>query len=258
MLALGTIAHRIGAYLQWLPNTYRLHGIHSPYVFHLQRNCLIATSDQGDVDDCSRFRESVLADGTLLDVLHQGVASTTLSNGRIPASVVAKTMGASLNRMLLLRRLSKYLQAQSILELGGNLGLGTYGLLGTKPDVQIISVEGNASFAAYAQERLDSRVKVISKRFDAFLNDDQNKYDLIYLDGHHDGQATLDYVQQLLPRLTDHGVIVLDDIHWSRDMTAGWNAIRTLPGYEVSIDCYELGMIARNPGQAREHFAIRL
>jgi predicted O-methyltransferase YrrM len=51
------------------------------------------------------------------------------------------------------------------------------------------------------------------------------QYDLIFIDGNHRGAALIRYVNELAPCLSEKGVIVCDDIHWSRDMEAAWDEL---------------------------------
>ena len=89
-------------------------------------------------------------------------------------------------------------------------------------------------------------------------NKQQTHYDLIYFDGHHTKEATLNYFQQLLPTAHNDSVFVFDDIHWSPGMEAAWEEIKAHPRVKVSIDTFFLGLIFFRKEQAKQHFTIRL
>lgn len=83
-------------------------------------------------------------------------------------------------------------------------------------------------------------------------------YDLIYFDGNHTKEATLNYFERLLPTAHNNSVFVFDDIHWSAGMEAAWEEIKAHPQVTVSIDTYYLGLIFFRKEQAKQHFKIRL
>jgi predicted O-methyltransferase YrrM len=49
--------------------------------------------------------------------------------------------------------------------------------------------------------------------------------DFVFVDGHHEQQATEDYCRQLLPHMQKQGVMVFDDIRWSPQMLQAWKQI---------------------------------
>jgi predicted O-methyltransferase YrrM len=50
-------------------------------------------------------------------------------------------------------------------------------------------------------------------------------FDFVFVDGHHDGQATIGYFEQIENRLAPEAIVVFDDITWSSDMARAWTAI---------------------------------
>jgi hypothetical protein len=52
-------------------------------------------------------------------------------------------------------------------------------------------------------------------------------------------------------------VLVFDDIHWSRDMSEAWDAIKAHPEVTVTIDLYDMGLVFLRKEQAPEHFVLR-
>lgn len=190
--------------------------------------------------------------------------------------------GASKKRQRLLYRIGAYFKPQQILELGTHLGMGTTALcLGAKPK-RIITVEGCPETAQYTKNnfvRWDSNIpelsaiELINNNFEDFLNEfqdlqdfpdsktghsTQGTFDLIYLDGHHDGPATLRYFESLKKYIRDTSVLIIDDIHWSAGMSAAWQQIIKDPQVSVSIDTFYCGFLFFHPTQAKEDFVIRV
>ena len=86
----------------------------------------------------------------------------------------------------------------------------------------------------------------------------QTTFDLIYFDGNHTREATLNYFQQLLPTAHNDTVFVFDDIHWSAGMEAAWEEIKAHPKVQISIDTFYLGLIFFRKEQSKQHFKIRM
>ncbi|WP_432264581.1 O-methyltransferase [Autumnicola lenta] len=84
------------------------------------------------------------------------------------------------------------------------------------------------------------------------------KYDLVFFDGNHQKQPTLDYFHRLLPTAENNSVFVFDDIHWSPQMEEAWEEIKNHPDVTVSIDTFYWGLIFFRKEQAKQHFVIRL
>ena len=48
---------------------------------------------------------------------------------------------------------------------------------------------------------------------------------MVFVDGHHNGKATVGYFRQLKPYLSKNGIIVFDDVIWSSGMMQAWKEI---------------------------------
>ena len=83
-------------------------------------------------------------------------------------------------------------------------------------------------------------------------------YDLIFIDGNHQKEATLNYFEILLSTTKNHSVFIFDDIYWSKGMTEAWESIKQHPKVTVSIDTFFWGMVFFRTEQVKEHFVIRV
>jgi hypothetical protein len=83
--------------------------------------------------------------------------------------------------------------------------------------------------------------------------------DLIFLDGNHRSEALLQYYRSLRPYIHEHTILVIDDIHWSKDMHDGWSQLTGLPEITQSVDCYHFGLLFfRTDFINKENHLIRL
>lgn len=98
-------------------------------------------------------------------------------------------------------------------------------------------------------------------RFEDFLSSEEiagKKFDLIYLDGNHTYEATINYFKTLLSHVHDSSVMIFDDIYWSEGMTKAWEEIKAHPAVTVTIDLFKLGLVFfRKENKEKEDFMLR-
>lgn len=114
----------------------------------------------------------------------------------------------------------------------------------------IVTMEGSETLAAVAQNNFHELecTNIIPRvgRFDAILEDVLSTYqpfDLVFIDGHHEGAATIRYFEKILPSVSNNAVVVFDDIHWSKSMKDAWRTIVKHRRVKYSADLYQLGMV---------------
>jgi predicted O-methyltransferase YrrM len=96
--------------------------------------------------------------------------------------------------------------------------------------------------------------------FEEVLNtDDRLKgvFDLIYIDGNHRYEPTMEYFEYALAHAHEDSFIIFDDIHWSDGMEKAWNAIKSSPKISVSIDLFQFGIICKKSTQRKQHFTLK-
>ena len=255
--------HQIATYLKWLPKTFHLHGIHSPFVFTLSKECLKNKRATKHTQEIQQYRERLLGAERLIEVTDFGAGSRIFKSNTRKISDIAKHAGATQKRMLLLQRIVAYFNPEQILELGTSLGMATFAMAKGSEKTKITTLEGCPETAAVARETLDhftiENVELLEGRFRESLENLQpHKIDMVYFDGNHSKEATLAYVEKLLPTAINGSVWIFDDIHWSKEMTAAWEYIKALPEVSVTIDCFWLGLVFFRNEQVKEHFYVRL
>lgn len=255
--------HQVLTYLKWLPKTFHLHGIHSPFVFTFSKECLKNQKLTAHNRVLSHYRERLLGAERFIKVTDFGAGSRVFKSDTRKISDIAKHAGATQKRMQLLQRVVAYLNPEQILEIGTSLGMATFAMAKGNLKTKITSLEGCPETLAVARETLDhfnvTNVELVEGRFrESIKKNNTHKIDLIYFDGNHSREATLEYARSLLPTAINGTVWIFDDIHWSPEMTEAWQEIKALPEISVTIDCYTLGMAFFRNEQVKEDFYIRL
>lgn len=254
--------HTILAYIKWLPKTFHLHGIHSPFIFKFEKEVLRGTSDPAISQKLYTYKKVLLDNEEVIEVKDQGAGSRVFKSAQRKVRDIAQYAGATHKRVLLLQRIIAYFQPKEVLELGTSLGIAT-AALAIQNQAQVISIEGCPNTAALAQQKLDAAgienvILCVGDFKDEIKKQHHKKFDFIYFDGNHSKSATLDYVNQLLKTTTEKTVWMFDDIHWSPEMTEAWGIIKKMPEISATIDSFCFGMVFFRPQQAKENFYIKL
>lgn len=185
-----------------------------------------------------------------------------LSGGRGTTSTVGEvTRRASVPRhqAALLFELVRNLAARRCLELGTCVGIsGAYlaAAMTTHGGGHLWSLEGHPDRAEVARDTfrrlgLDD-AEVVVGRFDRTLPGvlDAGPFDLVFVDGHHDGDATIDYVTRIRRVCRPGALLVLDDIDWSDGMRFAWAFLQAQLSDSIVADLGRLGLVRLGPAEA--------
>jgi len=152
-----------------------------------------------------------------------------------------------------------------MLEIGTSLGLATSSLSLGNPKATITTLEGCPETAKIAQKQFQkfqlNNIHLQITEFSTYFKNHQPStinHQLIYFDGNHSKEATLQYFELLLPTITSETVWIFDDIHWSKDMNEAWETIKKHPKVKVTIDTFQWGLVFFRLEQEKEHFVIRI
>lgn len=150
-------------------------------------------------------------------------------------------------------RLVRLTRPRSCLELGTCVGISAAyqaAALHLNGAGRLVTLEGGAALAAIAAATLAELglgdVELVTGRFEDTLAgaiEGAGPFDLVFLDGHHDEEATVGYARCLFPALAAGGLLVLDDIRWSEGMQRAWRTLQREPQVEASVDLADMGIL---------------
>lgn len=218
-------------------------------------------------------REELRASDRMVEYRDYGAGAPTTARptddeaaaGRLGTQSLGRlTTVASKDRMwaALLMRLVRHTRPHSCVEMGAAVGISAAyqaAALRLNGHGHLVTLEGGQALAEVAEATLASLdlsgiARVVPGRFadtlPAVLGEAAPDY--VFIDGHHDGQATTDYfaqVEAVMPR----GVVVLDDIDWSEGMRQAWQEISTAPSVAASVDLGPLGVCVLGESRAPLH-----
>jgi len=241
------------------------HGIHSPFVFDFITHVLNNKNWFDGYDKVENCRQRLLADRRVLTIEDFGAGSAAGNKKQKTVQSIAKNAAKSRKFGRLLFRIANYYQPASMIELGTSLGISAACLSLGNPSGTLVTCEGAPAIAAVARENFDQlgihNASVTVGNFDETLPlvlARSTGIDLAFIDGNHRRAPTLQYFAELLHTMNNPGIIIFDDIHWSRDMEAAWQDIKDHPASMLTIDLFFIGLVFFNPAfKVKQHFVIR-
>ncbi len=252
------------SYVHFILKSTNQHGVHSPFVYALITECFYDKKDQFWYAEFYKYKRLLLKDNTTMHVEDFGAGSKNIRTNIRTISNFAKNAGVSKKRAYLLGRIVSYFNCQRILEIGTSLGLATTSMGLANPIAKITTLEGCENTAAIAKnsfelfkfENITIEIGDFNDTLPKMLGDE--KFDLIYFDGNHQKQPTIDYFELCLRSKHQDSIFIFDDIYWSKGMQEAWNYIRSHKEVTVSIDTFYWGIVFFRKEQPKQHFTIRL
>lgn len=254
---------QIISYIKFLLKSTNHHGVHSPFIYNFITKCLYDKTKYSEYQQLKNYKKQLLQSDKTLQIKDFGAGSKRMHQNSRQVSKMVKNSSSSLKDTKLLFRISKYFKFKNTLELGTSLGVGTQALALGNPENKITTIEGCPETFQFSQEQFNiqklSNITTINLDFEsAISNLNEETFDCIFFDGHHNKEATLKYFNLLKPKAHNDSVFIFDDIYWSEGMTEAWHKIIKDKSVTVSINCFNLGFIFFRKEQPKEHFTIRL
>jgi len=148
-----------------------------------------------------------------------------------------------------------------ILELGTCLGSGAVHLLtGGAAGTRYTGLEGSRVLADITESRLQRHaargmeIEVLPGPFDENLVPllaRAPSHDVVFLDGCHEGAALRAQWEAIRPGMPAGGVVIVDDIRWSRDMHDAWSVIAATEGW-TALDLFRMGLLVAEAESAAQ------
>ena len=240
------------------------HGVHSPFVYDLLMNVVYNRTDYYAYRLIEQVREQLLSSKKTIHCTDLGAGS--LKNNNVVKSIkqVAETAAKPPKYAQLLFRLVDHFQPTQILELGTSLGISTAYMASANSKAKVITIEGCTEIAGAAKHNFEQlelkNIEQLTGNFDTVLPhvlDKIEKLDLVFFDGNHRKQATLNYFNECLQKAHEGSVFIVDDIYWSAEMKEAWEEIKNNDRVKVTIDLFFMGIVFFRKEQVKQHFVIR-
>lgn len=238
------------------------HAIHSPFVFNLIIEVFRDRKKYPEYETIEKIIKKLRQNHQTIQFQTFGTKNQLLNN-KISKIAKSSSVGKKYGRLLF--RMVRYFKLQNILELGTCVGVSSLYLAHANKKANVITIEASETLAKIAQKNFDeaqlSNISILHKTFEEALPEilkNNPPFNLIFFDGNHTFDATLNYFYQCLEYKNEHSIFIFDDIYWSEGMYKAWNEIRQHPEVMLSIDLHRMGFIFfKKDFLAKQHFAIR-
>ncbi len=253
--------YKVLEYIKYRWKSKGRHGTHSPFVYDFVDRCLRLQVPVEEKKQLSAYIKKLSKDSSSLSITDLGAGSKKMGAIR-KVKDIAKNSSSKGRYGKLLYQIAAHYQPKLILELGTSLGIGSSHLHLGNPVAHLVTVEGCPETHAFAQKQLEQfsfvNIEAICSDFTSYIKNENRVFDLIYLDGHHVGDAVLNYLYLLEKNMHAETCIIVDDIYWSESMYKAWQTLKSSPDYHCTMDLFRLGIILKRPHQEKEHFIVKL
>jgi predicted O-methyltransferase YrrM len=241
------------------------HGIHSPFVYDLITSVFNDKRSYYAYEKIENVKKLLLQDSRTIGQDDPGAGSRRMNGTSKIISDIAVSSVSTQKFGRLLFRMANHYSAGTIIELGSSLGISAAYLASADRVKRVITIEGSPYIGEIAKETFDrlklDNVQLIHGNFNEVLDEvisSNAPSDIVFIDGNHRKKAVLEYFEKFLQKISPSSLIIIHDIHWSRDMEEAWKIIKSHPKVKMSIDIFSAGLIFfREEFQVRQQFTIR-
>jgi predicted O-methyltransferase YrrM len=257
--------HQLSEYVEYLVfSSHRKgHGIHSPFVYDLVSRVFRNKIRFDIVLRIEMIRKRLLKDQTKITINDLGAGQERRSKQRKVSEIVRYS---AINKKYgnLLFNLAAEFGQPSILEMGTSFGISSMYLAASSPDSTVYTIEGCPECAAVAKDNFReagiTNIIQFTGSFDNVIPEVIEKGirpGLVFIDGNHRKEPTLKYFSYLVESVEGEMVFVIDDIHYSKEMSEAWETIKDSKGVSATIDILRMGIVFIRCNITRNHYRIR-
>lgn len=222
------------------------------------------------------LRKELYSSDKVIDIIDYGAFSSDLNlsedqmyEGKKRQKTVGKIARASkpFKYAFLLYKLARYFKPENCLELGTCVGMSAsyqgYALQLNNKGV-MTTIEGDPSIGKIAAENYKKAgVTTVTQEIGRFQDVlpgllEKSDFDFVFIDGHHDKDATIKYFDQIYPSLKGNSIVIFDDISWSQGMKDAWEQIVEDKRVSTVFDLFYVGICIVNSDLKKEYFKLAI
>jgi predicted O-methyltransferase YrrM len=240
------------------------HSLHSPFLFNFFKNVIRSRDTFPYVEKLRTIRKSLQEDHRTIHVADLGAGSIKLKTAQRKISDITKISTTPEKYSNLYARIITYFKCQHVLELGTSVGINTMYLAKANPEANIITFEGSPEVSMVADEMFlvngVANIRLIEGNIDftlpSYLSHCE-KIDFAMIDANHRFEPTMRYFEWLLQKSHRNTILVVDDIHYSRDMEQAWHTMKAHQSVNTTIDLYRCGLIFFDPSLTKQNVVLQ-
>lgn len=208
-------------------------------------------------------RKSYLKDRSKVFGSDLGAGSRLLKSSGQRISDIAAHGISSKKDCAFLSELIKMKQPKVSIELGTSLGIATSYLAKSSKQNFVHTFEGNNSLIQKARELFGQlnceNVDIHHGDIDEMLPRklaQLDKIDFAVIDANHTHDAVLNYFDLLQEKISDTGIMIIDDIRWSPAMNRAWKNLISREAVSISIEFLNKGVLLFEKHLQKQHYTL--
>lgn len=252
--------HRYRAYVSYWLDAVDEHSLHSPFLYELMTRVIKAAPVHDE--RLEALRRELLRDRNEIVVNDLGTGAKLHPDKRRISAIARKSLSPP-RYSSLYQRLIGHFRCRTIVELGTSLGINTL-YLAQPDDTQVYTFEGAPAIAAIAKTNFmrmgKTNITLREGDIDTTLTDfikEGRAIDFAFMDANHTRDATTRYFTELLRALHEDSIVVLDDIHLTREMEEAWGDLRRHERVRATADLYRCGIAFFKPSLDKQHVVLK-
>lgn len=252
-----TLVFRIKSYLYYYYTANSDHYLHSPFLFNWR---IALNNKQLKTNEFIQKYRNFLASN------HEEFKFLNFANQEVKTTISQRYQATSINDQYgsILAQTAIYLQAKNFLELGTSLGVSTAYLATSVENIKGQTIDFNPQAVQISKSLFDKmnldNTAFHTGRFGDILPTilTEKNIDICFIDGDHQYQSTINYVTKIKDYLSEHAVLILDDIRWSEDMYSAWEELILLTDFNYTIDFGRIGLLFKHQNKSpKQHFILK-
>ncbi len=250
---------QVKSYLNHWLDAVDEHSIHSPFFFDFYNKVIRGETDPLFLE-IEKTRSQLLRNRSLVNMQDLGATSPHFKNEKREIGRIAATSLNEEKYCLLFYRIARHAEAKNIVELGTSMGITSL-YLSNPAKSKLTTFEGNQAMINIAITNFDyfdrKNIELIEGNIDQTLPcflESPTKIDFALMDANHRYEPTIRYFNWLTKRMADQGVLLIDDIHYSPEMTKAWNELKRHDLVYGSIDLFRCGILFFDLALNKQHF----
>lgn len=271
------LSYRLCAWLRFHMSAWNTggNGVHSPYLFEWVRMVMSDKHSYYGWQPIEECRAAMLQDGRLLRFVDYGSGrNKNRDSDERYVKDIAKTSLSDRRYAQMLYRLVNWLGGQQqgvenksdglmIVELGTSLGVTTAYLASVNRMNKVVTYEGCEAVADLARQNwkelgLENIVCRVGEISVEVLDQELQSVDVAFIDANHTRESTLEYFNVLANKMHKKSVIVIDDIHYCREMEEAWQEICEDSRVSTTMDLFQMGLVFFDTNYWHKNYKIRL
>ncbi|WP_296697587.1 class I SAM-dependent methyltransferase [Algoriphagus sp.] len=235
------------AYLKYWVIKEDSYSLQSPLVFKIYQDLIeFIKSPNLSVGEIEDYRKTLVDSTKEIEVLDLGAGSKKVNSRKRKIADITKFSTSPKKFALLYQYFCQLTPAITVFELGTCVGITTR-YLSQKTKGTLYTFEGSQEIQNVAKpnsgyENIQFILGDISETLPIILSKVKG-VDFTLIDANHTYFGTLKYFELILEKVNKNSIIVIGDIHWSKEMEKAWEKIKTNPNVKMSMDFYECGVL---------------